>query len=196
MTYLQLFPDLYIAYQLKGNSDITKGYLSTPLIATSMPKNTLSIKTYNSQDWTGYALNTNPVLSSSTTSGILTTSEGLKIQAGTNQALVFSMQALYSTVTSVSSSATTITNNWGMLIMLNPKIKLNAASVTLTESSLSLTATAVTIDSNSSYNKYTLITLKGSTPSTLQTSFKTSAVKTVFSLFPFLISDFSSIFAD
>jgi hypothetical protein len=80
--------------------------------------------------------------------------------------------------------------------MLNPKIKLNAASVTLTESSLSLTATAVTIDSNSSYNKYTLITLKGSTPSTLQTSFKTSAVKTVFSLFPFLISDFSSIFAD
>jgi|688.fasta_scaffold197013_3 hypothetical protein len=196
MTYLQLFPDLYIAYQLKGNSDITKGYLSTPLIATSMPKNTLSIKTYNSQDWTGYALNTNPVLSSSTTSGILTTSEGLKIQAGTNQALVFSMQALYSTVTSVSSSATNITNNWGMLIMLNPKIKLNAASVTLTESSLSLTATAVTIDSNSSYNKYTLITLKGSTPSTLQTSFKTSAVKTVFSLFPFLISDFSSIFAD
>jgi hypothetical protein len=161
-----------------------------------MPKNTLSIKTYNSQDWTGYALNTNPVLSSSTTSGILTTSEGLKIQAGTNQALVFSMQALYSTVTSVSSSATNITNNWGMLIMLNPKIKLNAASVTLTESSLSLTATAVTIDSNSSYNKYTLITLKGSTPSTLQTSFKTSAVKTVFSLFPFLISDFSSIFAD
>ncbi len=42
------------------------------------------------------------------------------------------MQALYSTVTSVSSSALTISNNWGMLIMLNPKIKLNAASVTLT----------------------------------------------------------------
>jgi hypothetical protein len=196
MTYLQLFPDLYIAYQLKSNSDITKGYLSTPLIATSMPKNTLSIKTYNSQDWAGYSLNTNPVISSSTSSGTLTTSEGLKIQSGTNQALVFSMQALYSTVTSVSSSASTITNNWGMLIMLNPKIKLNAASVTLTESSLSLTATAVTIDSNSSYNKYTLITLKGTTPSRLQTSFKTTAVKTVFSLFPFLISDFSSIFAD
>lgn len=83
-----------------------------------------------------------------------------------------------------------------MLIMLNPKIKLNAPSVTLTESAVSLTATAVTIDSNTSYNKYTLITLKGSSPSSLQTSFKTSATKTVFSLFPFLISDFSSISAD
>jgi hypothetical protein len=72
MTYLQLFPDIYIAYQLKSNSDITKGYLSTPLIATSMPKNTLSIKTYNSQDWTGYSTNLNSVFSTSTTSGTLT----------------------------------------------------------------------------------------------------------------------------
>lgn len=106
------------------------------------------------------------------------------------------MQAPYSEVTSVPSSDLVVTNNWGMLIMLNPKIKLNANSVVLTESAVSLTATAVTIDSNLSYNKYTLITLKGSTPSSLQTSFKTSPTKTVFSLFPFLISDFSSISPD
>jgi hypothetical protein len=72
MTYLQLFPDIYIAYQLKSNSDITKGYQSTPLIATSMPKNTLSIKTYNSQDWTGYSTNLNSVFSTATTAGTLT----------------------------------------------------------------------------------------------------------------------------
>lgn len=69
MTYLQQFNDLYIAYRLKSSSDITKGYLSTPLIATSMPKNTLTIKTCNSKDWTGYTTNTNPIISSIAASG-------------------------------------------------------------------------------------------------------------------------------
>jgi hypothetical protein len=54
----------------------------------------------------------------------------------------------------------------------------------------------VTVDSATAYNKYTLITLKGSTTGSLQTSFKITAQKTVFSLFPFAISDFSSISAD
>lgn len=69
MTYLQLFPDLYIAYRLKSPSDITKGYLSIPIVATSMPKNTLAIKTCNSKDWSGYSLNTNSMISTSTTAG-------------------------------------------------------------------------------------------------------------------------------
>lgn len=72
MTYLQLFPDLYIAYRLKSDSDITKGYLTTPLIATSMPKNTLAIKTCNSKDWNGFTSNTNPVISSAASSGTRT----------------------------------------------------------------------------------------------------------------------------
>lgn len=64
MTYLELFNDLYIAYRLKASSDITKGYDTNPLITTSMPKNTLTIKTCNSKDWTGYTSNTNAIVSS------------------------------------------------------------------------------------------------------------------------------------
>lgn len=94
MTYLQLFPDLYIAYRLKSDSDITKGYLTTPLIATSMPKNTLAIKTCNSKDWNGFSTNTNPVISSSTTLNNRVPTEGLRIEAA-SQSLVFSMQAPY-----------------------------------------------------------------------------------------------------
>lgn len=71
MTYLQLFNDLYIAYRLQSDSDITKGYDTMPLVATSMPKNTLAIKTCNSKDWTGYSINQNTIVSSSTASGVL-----------------------------------------------------------------------------------------------------------------------------
>lgn len=80
MTYLEQFKDLYIAYRLKSDSDITKGYVSTPLIATSMPKNTLAIKTCNSKDWTGYLSksDTNIVVSSSTTD-TRTATEGLRV---------------------------------------------------------------------------------------------------------------------
>lgn len=85
-----------------------------------------------------------------------------------------------------------------MLIMMNPKIKYNGipATIPLTESSASLTATVSTIDTAGAYNKYTLITLKGSTTASLQTSFPITAAKTIFGVYPFLISDFSSIFAD
>ena len=131
MTYLQLFPDLYIAYRLKSVSDITKGYLTIPLIATSMPKNTLAIKTCNSKDWSGYSSNTNSIISSSTINSTLLTTEGLKINAA-SQSLIFSMSAPYAEVSSVSSSDVSITNNWGMYIMMNPKIKLNAGNVFLT----------------------------------------------------------------
>ncbi|TXH54949.1 MAG: hypothetical protein E6Q89_07300 [Bacteroidia bacterium] len=106
------------------------------------------------------------------------------------------MQAPYAEVTSVASSDLTVTDNWGMLIMMNPKIKVNSGTVTLTESSSSLTATAVTVDSPSAYNKYTLITLKGASPSTIQTSFPITPTKTSFGLFPFLINELSSIYAD
>lgn len=80
--------------------------------------------------------------------------------------------------------------------MMSNKIKLNSGSVTLTESAVSLSATAITVDSANSYNKYTLITLKGATTSSIQTSFPITASKTAFGLSPFLVSDFSSIYAD
>ena len=79
MTYLSLFDDLYIAYRLKSNSDITKGYHATPIVATSMPKNTLTIKTANSMDWTDYVTNTDPLISSTTASSGFVTGDGLRI---------------------------------------------------------------------------------------------------------------------
>lgn len=60
-----------------------------------MPKNTLAIKTCNSKDWSGYSLNTNSMISTSTTAGATAASEGIKISAS-SQSLIFSMQALYS----------------------------------------------------------------------------------------------------
>jgi hypothetical protein len=48
MTYLSLFQDAYIAAQLKEDTDIIKGYDTYPLLAKSMPKNTLKIATSNS----------------------------------------------------------------------------------------------------------------------------------------------------
>lgn len=41
-----------------------------------------------------------------------------------------------------------------------------------------------------------MITLKGSTTSSIQTSFPITPGKTAFGLYPFLISDFSSLYAD
>lgn len=64
MTYLELFSDLYVAYKLKGDSDILKGYDTTPIVATSMPKNTLTIKTSNSKNWADFSSNQDPLVSS------------------------------------------------------------------------------------------------------------------------------------
>lgn len=79
MTYLSLFDDLYIAYRLKDNSDITKGYHTTPIIATSMPKNTLTIKTANSKDWTDYSTNQNPLVSSTTATSGFVPGDGFRV---------------------------------------------------------------------------------------------------------------------
>lgn len=196
MTYLQQFQDLYIAYRLKSDSDIAKGYKSTPLIATSMPKNTLTIKTCNSKDWTGYTgqSDTNIVVSSSTTDS-RTATEGLRVETSA-QSLIFNLKAPYSEVTSVSSSATSVTNIWGMYIMMSPKIQLNGGTVSINQSSVALSAEGVTINSVSAYNQYTLITLRASTPSQIQVNFPITPTKVGFSLSSFLISTFSSISAD
>jgi len=53
-----------------------------------------------------------------------------------------------------------------------------------------------TVDSNSSYNKYTLITLRGNNSNALLTSFNVAATKTAFGLHPFIVNTFSSIYAD
>jgi hypothetical protein len=52
MSYLKSFDDVYVGYQLNKGKDIAKQYHSVPLLAPSMPKNTLLIKTCNSKDWT------------------------------------------------------------------------------------------------------------------------------------------------
>ena len=79
MTYLEQFNDLYVAYRLKEDSDIIKGYLETPLVATSMPKNTLAIKTSNSKDWADFTTNTNPLVSSTTATSGYAAGEGFRI---------------------------------------------------------------------------------------------------------------------
>ena len=130
MTYLSLFDDLYIAYRLKSNSDIIKGYHETPIVATSMPKNTLTIKTANSKDWTDYVTNTNPLISSTTATSGYATGDGLRLESGTDQSLIFSLKAPYSDVTSyASTSGTVIDDNWSFQILMNPKTKLNGSPV-------------------------------------------------------------------
>lgn len=64
LTYMGLFNDVYIAARLKSSSDIVKGYDSTPLVSASVPKNTLTITTVNSKDWTDYVSNQKPLVSS------------------------------------------------------------------------------------------------------------------------------------
>jgi hypothetical protein len=54
----------------------------------------------------------------------------------------------------------------------------------------------LTVSSPLAYNNYTLIVIRGSTPSALQTTFPIPPTRTVFSVYPFLINDFSSIFVD
>ena len=197
MTYLSQFNDLYIAYRLKSASDITKGYHTTPLIATSMPKNTLTIKTANSKDWTDYLTNQNPLVSSTTATSGFVAGDGLRIESSTDQSLIFNLKAGYSDVTSYASTAgTTIDDNWSFQILMNPQIKLNGSPV-LSESTTSLTVEAETVDNSDAYNKYTLVTLKGTQSDDLQTTFKTTATKTAFGVFPFRIQTlFSSIYSN
>lgn len=123
-----MFQDIFIAAKLKGNTDIVKGYDTYPLLAKSMPKNTLTLLTSNSKDWTDLmSLNVPLVSSVSGTSGTYTPGTGL--QTGTSQSLVFKFKAPFEDVSSFSTTPSTkITNNWGMMIMMNPKIQYNANS--------------------------------------------------------------------
>ena len=191
MTYLEQFKDLYIAYRLKENSDIIKAYRSTPLIATSMPKNTLTIKSSNSKNWFD-STSANPIVSSSSSG--TTPTQGLRVEA-TVQSLIFNMKAPYGDVTSVDQAELTIPDNWGMLIMMNPKIKFNTGAAA-TMLPAGFTVTAETIDDVNSYNQYTLVTLKASTPGALLSKFPDPATTTQFSLSSFQINSYSSYLAD
>ena len=125
LTYMSLFTDIYCAVLIPRNTDIVNGYDTLPLVATTAPKNTLTITTSNSNDWTDFVTDTLPLVSSTTAVNSNVPGSSLLVSA-LSQSLVFSFSALYSSVTSTSSTtATPITNNWGMLIMMNPSITLD-----------------------------------------------------------------------
>lgn len=134
--------------------------------------------------------------STSATSGYVA-GTGLKQNVGTQQSLIFSLNAPYSTVTGTVSSAGSITNNWGMMIMMSQKIAYdNTSTVTLSQPTNTLSKSVTTNFYNGSYNNYTLITLRASTPAQIQTNFPISPTKTNFGIYPFTIDGFSSIYAD
>lgn len=194
---MSLFTDIYCAVLIPQDTDIVNGYGAIPLIATTTPKNTLTITTSNSQDWSDYVTNTNPLISSSATLNSNTPASSL-LTSGSAQSIIFSMKVPYGIITNTATSAATpITNNWGMMIMMSPSIKKTTGTLTVTESSATqLVPSTVTYDGSSAYNPYTLITLRGSVSDALQTSFKTTASKTSFGVSPFLVNSFSSIYAD
>lgn len=129
MTYISLFQDIYIAAQLKSNTDIVKGYDTLPLVAPSTPKNTLTITTSNSQDWTDYVTDINPLVSSTSVAASNVPGTGLKTVSGSTQSLILGMKAPYASVTTTGAgSGTVATNNWGMMIMTNPLISFNPSS--------------------------------------------------------------------
>lgn len=193
---MSLFSDIYCAVLIPQNTDIVNGYGALPLIAATTPKNTLTITTSNSQDWSDFVTNTDPLISSVASSGTNTPGSSLLV-SGTAQSLVFSLKAGYSSVTATSTTlGTSITNNWGMMIMMNPAIT-STGTLTVTESSASsFTPSVTTVSAASSYNLYTLITLRGSTSTALQTSFLVAAAKKNIGLYPFTVTPFSSIYSD
>jgi hypothetical protein len=114
-----------VAFRLKASSDIVKGYDFYPLVAKTTPKNTLIIKTSNSKDWTDYSTYTPLVSSTLATSGSASGASLSKV-SGTYQSLIFSMKAPFSDVSkAITTPSTPITNNWGFLIMMSPKIYFN-----------------------------------------------------------------------
>jgi len=198
---MNLFTDIYCAVLIPQNTDIVNGYGTLPLVATTTPKNTLTITTSNSQDWTDYVTNQNPLVSSVTGSNTNTPGTSLIKNSGAPQSLVFSFKALFSTVTTFSSTTgTVITNGWGMMIMMSPSIAFDTAtSATLSTkqpSSNSLSANVTSVTSSTAYNQYTLVTMTGTIVDNLQNIFLTTATKTAFGLYPFRINAFSSIYAD
>lgn len=105
-------------------------------------------------------------------------------------------------MTSFSSTlGTKITNNWGMMIMMNPKIKFNTGSTAVVKENPTTALSSITVetvDSATAYNKYTLITLRGGMSDNLLTTFNPSATITTKTIgfYPFDINIFSSIYAD
>jgi len=133
LTYMNLFTDIYCAVLIPKNTDIVNGYDTLPLVATTAPKNTLTITTSNSNDWADFTGgNLNPLVS--TVAAATTNTPGTALFVNNSpQSLVFSFKASYAQVTQTSSTANTaIPNNWGMLIMANPSIKLdNSTGLTI-----------------------------------------------------------------
>lgn len=198
---MNLFTDIYCAVLIPQNTDIVNGYGTLPIVATTTPKNTLTITTSNSQDWTDYVTNTNPLVSSVTGSNTNTPGSSLIQNAAAPQSLVFSFKALFSSVTTFSSTTgTAVTNGWGMMIMMSPSIEFDTAtSATISTKqpvSNSLSATAISVTNASAYNQYTLVTMTGTIVENFQNIFMTTATKTAFGLYPFRVKAFSSIYAD
>ncbi len=129
---MSLFTDIYCAVLIPQDTDIVNGYGAIPLVATTTPKNTLTITTSNSQDWSDYVTNTNPLVSSSATANSNTAGSSILVSASA-QSIIFSMKVPYTSITSTSTSAATaITNNWGMMIMMSPSIKKTTGTLTIT----------------------------------------------------------------
>jgi len=129
LTYINLFTDIYCAVLIPQTTDIVNGYGAIPLVATTTPKNTLTITTSNSQDWSDYTTNTNPLISSTTTMNSFAAGASLVSNPTTSQSLIFSLKAPYSTVTYANAAAATpIADNWGFLIMMNPLINFPTGS--------------------------------------------------------------------
>ena len=198
---MNLFTDIYCAVLIPQNTDIVNGYDTLPIVATTTPKNTLTITTSNSQDWTDYVTNQLPLVSSVTGSNTNTPATSLIQSTTIPQSLVFSFKAPFSSVTTFSSApATTITNSWGIMIMMSPSISFDTAtSATISTkqpSSNLLSANVTSVTSTTAYNQYTLVTMTATVSGNLQNIFLVAATKTAFGLYPFKIKSFSSIYAD
>lgn len=203
LTYIGLFNDIYIAARLKASSDIVKGYDSTPLVSLSVPKNTLTITTRNSMDWTDYVTNTNPLVSSDMSgTQTITSTGGLLLGGTTSQSIIFNFKALYSDITSfASASGTNLTNYGGLMIMMNPLISVPGGStVTLKQSvanHASVNVRGYTLSSASAYNNYTYLEFSAFKSDGLFSTFvPTTAVKKAFSFYPLKLNDYSSVYAD
>lgn len=196
-----LFSDVYIAARLKASSDIVKGYDTTPLVSASVPKNTLTITTVNSKDWTDYTTNLKPLVSSVIgATQTNTASGGLLVGGSSDQEIIFTLKAPYASITNFSSAANTnLTYSSGLMIMMNPLISNSSAAITLKQESTndaSVSTKVYTISNSSSYNNYTYVELSALKSNGILTSFLTTAAKKSFSFYPFKLNSYSSIYAD
>ena len=91
---MSLFTDIYCAVLIPQDTDIVNGYGAIPLVATTTPKNTLTITTSNSQDWSDYVTNTNPLVSSSATVNSNTAGSSILVSASA-QSIILSMKVPY-----------------------------------------------------------------------------------------------------